>query len=100
MGNDESRQRILTPVEETDGAGLLTSRREHVAAPVGPGERACCCPARPAVRIILPATAERDHPVDLLMCAHHYRRSGDALAEQGADVFDPSGALMIRGATA
>lgn len=27
------------------------------------------------VRVILPASAARPHPVDLLLCGHHYRES-------------------------
>jgi len=66
-------------------------------APVAAGEQACCCPSKPAVRVVLPATVQRDHPVDLLLCAHHYRLSGVKLAREGAHVFDASGALMVSG---
>ncbi len=48
--------------------------------------RACCCPARPVVRIIMPATPQRPHPTDLLLCGHHYRVSREALAAARADV--------------
>jgi len=47
---------------------------------------ACCCPARPAVRVVMPATAARPHPTELLLCGHHYRVSRHALAEAGATV--------------
>jgi hypothetical protein len=42
-------------------------------------DRACCCPAQPVVRVIMPPTAERQHSVDLLLCGHHYRVSRPAL---------------------
>jgi len=42
-------------------------------------DRACCCPAQPVVRVIMPPTAERRHSVDLLLCGHHYRVSRQAL---------------------
>jgi len=35
--------------------------------------RACCCPARAVVRIILPPSAGRPHETDLLLCGHHFR---------------------------
>ena len=54
-------------------------------------DRACCCPARPVVRVIMPPTAERRHSVDLLLCGHHYRVSRRALAAAGARVEDLPG---------
>lgn len=50
--------------------------------------RACCCPGRPAVRVIMPPTASRAHPVDLWLCGHHYRASLGALCAAGAIVED------------
>ena len=47
--------------------------------------RACCCPARPVVRVVMPPTASR-RGVDLLLCGHHYRVSSQALAAAGATV--------------
>ena len=49
-------------------------------------DRACCCPARPVVRVVMPPTASRPHSVDLLLCGHHYRVSSQALAAAGATV--------------
>jgi hypothetical protein len=51
-----------------------------------PASRACCCPARPVVQVIMPPTAGRPHSVDLLLCGHHYRVSCQALAVAGATV--------------
>jgi hypothetical protein len=50
--------------------------------------RACCCPARPVVRVIMPPTADRAHSVDLWLCGHHYRASLPALLAAGAIVED------------
>jgi hypothetical protein len=50
--------------------------------------KACCCPARPVVRVIMPPTAGRVHPVDLWLCGHHYRTSLRALLAAGATVED------------
>jgi hypothetical protein len=48
------------------------------------GDRACCCPARPVVRVLIPPASARPHPVDFLLCGHHYRASVPALAAAGA----------------
>ena len=46
-------------------------------------DRACCCTARPVVRVLMPATASRPYRVDLLLCDHHYRLVQWALAAAG-----------------
>jgi hypothetical protein len=61
------------------------------------GDRACCCPARPVVRVLMPPTPARPHPVDLLLCGHHYRVSRAALAAAGAVVFDDTGEIVETG---
>ena len=50
--------------------------------------RSCCCLARPVVKVIMPPTANRPHPVDLWLCGHHYRASLAALLAAGAHVQD------------
>jgi hypothetical protein len=47
--------------------------------PSGAAGSACCCPARPAVRVIMPPCPARPHPTELLLCGHHYRVSRAAL---------------------
>jgi hypothetical protein len=42
---------------------------------------------------MMPPTGARPHPVDLLLCFHHYRASRAALAA-GAVVFDETGAIV------
>jgi hypothetical protein len=59
------------------------------------GERACCCTAWPVVRVVMPATANRPDPVDLLLCGHHYRAGQGALRTAGAAVYDEKGALIM-----
>jgi hypothetical protein len=61
----------------------------HVVA-----DRACCCPARPVVTVIMPPAPGRPHPVDLLLCGHHFRVSRAALTAAGATVYDDTGALV------
>jgi hypothetical protein len=53
--------------------------------------RACCCPARPVVRVIMPPAAGRADPADLWLCGHHYRASLEALSAAGAIVEDLTG---------
>jgi hypothetical protein len=50
--------------------------------------RACCCPGRPVVKVILPPAPGRPHPVDLWLCGHHYRASCAALLAANAEVED------------
>jgi hypothetical protein len=47
---------------------------------------ACCCPATPVVRVVMPPTLARPHPTDLLLCGHHYRVSRQRLAALNATV--------------
>ncbi len=47
-------------------------------------DRACCCPSRPVVRVLMPQTASRAHRVELLLCGHHFRLSQWTLAAAGA----------------
>ena len=48
--------------------------------------RACCCLAKPVVRVIMPPTETRPHRTELLLCGHHYRASRQALAAVNATV--------------
>lgn len=50
--------------------------------------RACCCAARPLVKVTMPPAAARPHSVDLWLCGHHYHESRPALLAAGADVED------------
>jgi hypothetical protein len=49
------------------------------------------------VRVVMPPTPARPHPVDLLLCGHHYRVSRAALAAAGAVVFDDTGEIVETG---
>ncbi len=55
-------------------------------ATAGLADRACCCPAKPMVRVLMPPTAARPHETELLLCGHHYRASRQALAAARARV--------------
>ncbi len=67
------------------------------AAPLDVSARACCCPARPVVTVVMPPTASRAHPVDLLLCGHHFWVSQARLRAAGASVYDKTGLLIMSG---
>lgn len=69
------------PAGQGIASGLLHDDTIGVWRRVGP---ACCCPANPVVRVVMPATATRPHRTELLLCGHHYRVSRQALAAAGA----------------
>ena len=87
----------LRTVTRADRAWLAGELAEIERA-IGVAERACCCPARPVVRVVMPATATRPEPVDLLLCGHHYRAGQADLRAAGAAVYDEQGALLEAGA--
>jgi hypothetical protein len=62
------------------------------AEPLAGAGRACCCVARPVVTVVMPPAPGRPHPVDLLLCGHHYRVCRAAVAAAGAAVYDEFGA--------
>jgi hypothetical protein len=49
-------------------------------------ERACCCPAKAVVRVVMPPTSARPHRTELLLCGHHYRVSRQSLGAARARV--------------
>ncbi|HEX9041687.1 MAG TPA: hypothetical protein VF838_11760 [Trebonia sp.] len=59
--------------------------------PAASAGSACCCPARPAVRVVMPPCPARSHTTELLLCAHHYRASRAALTAARAVVRDLPG---------
>jgi hypothetical protein len=86
FAHHDSARRDAADVSRLDD--LLPSLR-HIMA-----DRACCCPARPVVTVIMPPAPGRPHPVDLLLCGHHFRVSRAALTAAGAAVYDDTGALV------
>jgi hypothetical protein len=87
-----------SPVTAADKA-RLAEELAGVGMAIGVAERACCCPARPVVRAVMPATAHRPDQADLLLCGHHYRAGYAALLAAGAAVYDDRG-VLIAGAPA
>jgi hypothetical protein len=60
-------------------------------------DRADCCPAPAAIRVIMPPTATRPHPADLLLCHHHYRESEAVFRAAGASAYDSDGIVLMCG---
>jgi len=88
------RRRTVTRVDRA----RLAEELAGICMSIGTGEPACCCPARPVVRVVMPTTATRLEPVDLLLCGHHYRASQIALNASGAAVYDKQGAVIMSAA--
>jgi hypothetical protein len=67
------------PASATNTSHATTEPGSDVQAALWSG-RACCCPAKPAVLVIMPPTTGRPQPTELLLCWHHYRASQHSLA--------------------
>ena len=67
---------------------------QQQAEPAWVLEVACCCPSRPAVRVVMPVAPDRPRPAELLLCGHHYRASRERLVRSRAAVYDRAGALI------
>lgn len=85
------RSKIVT---RADRARLADELADIRMAVIGT-ERACCCPAKPLFRVVMPAIAGRPEPVDLLLCGHHYRAGKATLESAGAAVYDGRGVLVL-----
>jgi len=72
----------------TARAGVRDDSAGSGASEADTADRACCCPGRPAVLVVMPATAARPHETELLLCGHHYRVSRHALAGVHAAVYE------------
>jgi hypothetical protein len=82
------------PWRRAAAAGKATDSQAGWFGPSRLAERSCCCPARPVVMVLIPPASARQHPVDLLLCGHHYLSSKAALAVVGAVVMDETGAIV------
>ncbi|KQC38327.1 hypothetical protein UK82_11490 [Frankia sp. ACN1ag] len=61
---------------------------------IEPGSRSCCCPSEPVAQIVLAPGETHAHEVDILLCAHHLRRSALVLRSLGVAVYDRKGNLI------
>jgi hypothetical protein len=78
--------KFLPPAVRKDARPAYGPLDDAIPAREAPAGLACCCPARAAVRVTMPATQARPHETYLLLCAHHYRVSRAALAAAHAAV--------------
>src|SRR5580693_3255489 len=77
------------PWRKAAAAGKAAEGQAGWFGPSRLAERSCCCAARPVVMVLIPHASARRHPVDLLLCGHHYLSSKAALAAAGA-IVDPA----------
>jgi hypothetical protein len=76
-----------TPADGPDPGREFPGAPQAPESPATSPDRACCCPARPLVKIIMPATVTRP-TVDLWLCGHHWRASRTALSGTGAVAYE------------
>lgn len=81
-------QMVASPDGRPSGQ-LVTGQKR--AAPLGVAARVCCCPARPAVAVVLPPTASRQDPGGLLPCGYLFRASQASLQTAGEAACDKTG---------
>jgi hypothetical protein len=76
----------IDPTETAEPTGSAPSPLDAAAwvMRLALAPRACCCSAKPAVAAVMPTSPARPEPVDLLLCAHHYRASAVGLELAGA----------------
>jgi hypothetical protein len=75
---------------DVPGDDLLAKRTVLLSA-----QRADCCVAPAAYRVLLPASSVRPHSTELLLCAHHYRASTAGLLVARAGVLDGADQLIV-----
>ena len=83
-----------------DGPARLDDELAGLGRPLAVADRSCCCAAGPAVTVIMPPAPGRLHPVDLLLCGHHYQAGRAALRAAGATVYDEAGVPVMTGTPA
>ena len=78
--------RFLPPSARKDTQPAWRPLDDAIPPREAPTSLACCCPAKPTVRVTMPPTRARPHETDLLLCGHHYLASRAALAAAQAVV--------------
>jgi hypothetical protein len=82
---------VEQPAPESEPVAVFTPAARH-------SHRSCCCAALPAVIAVLPPSAGRPSPTELLLCGHHYRASVGVLAAREATILDIGGHPLTAGA--
>jgi hypothetical protein len=75
--SEKAEAELLVP--EDTAAFISQGRSEDGNRLTAPRERSCCCPSRPAVRVLVPSATKPTDRIDLLLCGHHFRASGESL---------------------
>jgi hypothetical protein len=85
----------LTPVPEQLplATPITASTADAGRTALARADRACCCPAQPAVIVVMPPAPGERPRSELLLCMHHYRISRRKLAASGATVLDRNGGV-------
>ncbi len=83
--------KFLPSSAKKNAAATQPGRGDTATSPAAPSERACCCASKAAVRVTIPPSPGRPRQTDLLLCGHHYRVSGRALAAAQAAVSELPG---------
>jgi hypothetical protein len=81
------------PARLAQAVPIIESLPDARFSALATADRACCCTAKPAVIVYLPA-AEHGPETDLMLCMHHYRASRQHLAARGARVVDGTGQAL------
>lgn len=76
--------------------GALPDDLAGLEDPFAITDRACCCPGRPVVKVLVPPTMDRPHTTELLLCGHHFRVSRAALEAAGVTANDLAGQVLLR----
>ena len=98
LGAIQSRSAPTSGAEERRETPDPVVCRRH--APIAPDARSCCCPAAPVAQVIVtPAGAAAHTETDILLCAHHLRRSAAALRALGAAIYQRGDLLDDIGST-
>jgi hypothetical protein len=83
------RTQQTAPPNSTELPATVTGRP---GPRIGWPERACCCPAQPVVKALLPTLLDGHvHIVDLYLCGHHYRQSFSTLVASRATTINRPG---------
>ncbi|WP_235947719.1 hypothetical protein [Candidatus Frankia alpina] len=83
---------VVSRPEAGNRAVAADPRAPHRA--IEPGSRSCCCPSEPVAQVVLAPIGSRAHEIDLLLCAHHLRRSAPTLTSSKVAIYDRVGKLI------
>jgi len=86
-GKPSTAQRAASPEAEPPPYPLSAEDAAAWIAKLRVADRACCCPAMPAIVALLPPCPGRSEPVEIFLCGHHGRASRKGLAAAAARIY-------------